>query len=552
MTPSPLRYDLTPFVNSSRHSVQEIQDPEYKKLEAKYATALQSKVNDPNFQRLFRNKTIAALFLDKVPKFTGTHHPDAKLVEKFGYSSSTILSMEIIRYLESVRNAPRLTQESKAFLEDWIERESDYLGLAIIFDGWRSANAEIMQQLAKGDVSSNVRLSAPEEEVKKVAVAISTKLSHLSPGQKFKMLGGYNIHETRVLLKKEQDGTFSLFHFNTAALNKSVEKFIFPPEVITNPTFWENFIKAKLGETSIYNMLTNFNTMGKRDFSVAEDESFLKTLQRSNTCPAQAVEAELRYERVLKGPTPEEGLIQYKLIKSLMAEKAVREERGQIDPHLFQILESKERSKHRYLHWWHIVQNPQQYEQIKDAYVELIKLTNPYADQLENLDKKLASTTSKISLLRFLDDLLEMKLAMLPRDEREKIFQKNAQLFQVDQTPILCLKRVEASSRVRGAVHEILEVNKKNAGGFWKYARTLLNHMPTFLASTLDTKLRSDTLTKEELLKLLSSYLGQEKPINAVPIIQEMLSEGLISRQDLDELIQKAGEPLKTALAKNL
>lgn len=549
MLPSSSRYDITPFIRTSYHTAQELNDPEYKQIEAKYAAELQTKISDPTTRQLFQNKVVAALFLDKVPKYLGTHHPDAKHVNRFGYSSSTFISMELIRYLSDIRHDPRLTKESQRFLDDWIAREHDYLGLAIIFDGWRSGNAEVMRGLAKGDVEHEIQFNAPEHEIKKVAAAIAHKLAHLKPGEKFKVLGGYNIHETRGLLKKEKDGTFTFYHFNTAALNESAEKYSHvSAELVSSPLFWEEFIKDKLGQSYIGKMLERFKQMGKKEWSSEEEKLLAKSLQRNNTCPAQAVEAELRYEKVLDGPTPEEGLIQYKLIKSLMVEQAVREEKGQIDPQLYQILESKERSKHRYLHWLQVVQNPPLYEQIRDAYVELIRLTNPFSDQLEAVENKLAHTHSEIRLLRFLDDFLQMRLGSVTPEQREIIFQKHAQLFKIGNTPILCLKNVESAFRIKDAVQRIVDSNKQNAGGIWKHLRSILHRMPTVIASYFETNLRSDNLTKEELIQLLRSYLDNDKTSNVVPVIKEMLTQQLISIQDLDSLINFSSGPLKEAL----
>lgn len=444
------RYDISRFVSSDArwkpHVHQKISDRSFQELEAKYQKQLQTLSNDPQLQQLMNNKVVAALFLDKIPK-TSSVKSDIQLVKKYGFSSSTIDSMQLIHYLQMVKDDPRLTVETRRELEIWIETEREYLDIAIIFDGWRSQSTAMMGILHSGSAASTkveqVKFSVPEDEIEKLAKALAQQFQSMEENQTFKMLGGYHVHETRLHFTKMADGTFTLYHFNTA-LDESLDKYTHIPETtLSDANFWVKFIKVKLESTENKNMNELLSSIGTKE-ELNEDERFaVKSRQSGDSCPGQVAEADLKHALIRAAWIPPDAEIEYKLVKSIMIEKALELEKNRVEPRLYALLQSKEQVKRRYIQWNNL--NSQQKLEAVELYVKLIKIFNP---------KFWVSKTPSIALLRKLDTVLNEELGCADKTEIEQVIRMHNQSAAKDIFPIECLKMYQQIAEVKETVQK--------------------------------------------------------------------------------------------------
>lgn len=501
------RYDISRFVTSSQQR-QKITDPKFQQLQSKYQQRLQTLSNDPGTQALFNNKFVAALFLDKVPK-TSVVLSDVRLVQKYGLSSSTLDSMQIILYLQAIKDDSRLAPETRQAIDNWIATEREYLDIAIILDGWRVEHSQIMGLLKSGLTGSfsldKLKFSPPQEEIKSMAEALAHQLQSLQPGQTFKMLGGYHIHETRLSFKKEPDGTFTLYHYNTA--EQRIEKYVhMDPKTLGDSQFWQTFLALKLDRTNMDKMSELLQSVGTKVTGLSEQDKLArKSQQKSDSCPAQAAEADLKHEIVRSFTDPRTGEQQYKLLKSLMAEKAVTVEAGQVEPRLFALLQSKERIKRRYLEWKKLEQNPQQMQSVEDLYRKLIALFDP-------IDTPRVGTTAE---LRRLDDRLNTLLKTASPTQLQQVKSLHDELWPQSQSPIIALKFFTQSANIKQAVNEVFATVTSLSSQTKSLLRSL---MPQRLQSYLETP---HLLTQD----VLTQYLRSEKPTDAVPIVVELLKQ---------------------------
>jgi hypothetical protein len=142
-------FDFSQFLTdyNDKSTVQKICDPNFQKLREKYQQNLQTITADPQVMLDLKNRTITALFLDKVSK--SPHLPEElEIVKKYEYSSSTINSIHLIEYLEKISTDPRLDLTTQKTIGDWVQTEKEYLELAIIIDGWRIQDPAMAEVLA--------------------------------------------------------------------------------------------------------------------------------------------------------------------------------------------------------------------------------------------------------------------------------------------------------------------------------------------------------------------------------------------------------------------
>ncbi len=416
-----------PLSNSDSEITIKVGEQGINKLVHKYENSLQKWMNQKSWQKILSNKSFSMLFLDKLGTTLPTNHPDMRMVKNLGYSSSTFASMELIRYIRQLKDDHRITKETKEILLQWEKEEMAYLPIAIIFDGWRSNNLQMRKLVYEKNFNSkDQKLSSIVDQKEKETLAsfISHSISQLSKGERFKLLGGHCIHETRLLIERDtiDDQKYKIIQFDTN--QEKVKEITTTLNKITNNEFWEKFIDLKIEEPILASMNNHLETLGQSNEVV---DAYRKSPQRFDSCQSQAVEADLKHAIITQSSSKSKGLEQYKIIKSLMAFTAKTEEKEKVDPHLYSLFEEKEKIKHRWLDWFMIVKDPEKHDEIKEAYFKMLKTIDPRINP-ENLKKRWENETPIMFIYR-LDKYLEKKLGKIS-GSKEKINElKNNSIF---------------------------------------------------------------------------------------------------------------------------
>jgi len=452
------KFNLSNFISPPSKSDQRLDSPGIDDLRHKYHLLISEQIKNPKLRHDFDNKIATALFLDKVIK-SGREHPDTELVKKLGASSSTFNSTEVIRLLQKIRSDPRLSDETRAAIDTWIQTEKEYLDIAIIFDGWRMQNPHIIKLLESGSVEpptiqrlgltmEDLAVNPPKEEVDTLARALATHIKSMKPGETFKMLAGCLNHETRLLIKKQEDSSFTIYHYDTG-VRDTLQKFgDVSATKIDTENFWKGFIAIKLGFSlkPLDKLLESLGTKEELD----ERESLAhKSTQMGETCPGQAVEADLKHQIVLSSKDPQEGVIQYKKTKALLV--SAEAEGEEFDPQISSLLKSKAMAKERYLEWAQVVTDPQKFEHLKNRYVELIDLIG--RAQASHKVTAALEQGSKVMILRDLDAILLHSLRHAPKAEIQTILKE---MKGKEDSPVLCIKQFLRIQRVQDLMKERL------------------------------------------------------------------------------------------------
>lgn len=138
---NPIRFNIDSYISKKK----EISDDKFGKVVNNKKEILQNYFNDEKLQVILSNKSVAQMFLDKIIILKGSSHPDVAHAHNYMWGSCTFSSMELIRLLKGILDDPELPRESRQIIEQWIQTESEYLPLAILFDGWRASNQELLE-----------------------------------------------------------------------------------------------------------------------------------------------------------------------------------------------------------------------------------------------------------------------------------------------------------------------------------------------------------------------------------------------------------------------
>lgn len=552
------------YKGKSDNNAQKIEDPEFASLQTKYAAQINAKLSDASVRQLYENKMVAQVFLDKTANTAGPGHPEVSFVGNFGYSSSTVASMQLIRYLKEIREDPRLSKETQQAIDHWIATESDYLPIAIIFDGWRSQNKEMVdfveakeKKIPKGGARA-FKFNPDPKEVEVLSKSLARQMGAMVSGQSFKMLGGFNIHETRLLIQKEATGKFTVYHYNTGfVMDKEGARFghmmvdisstlskipDVSSEKLSDPNFWKEFIDLKFSEPDMKKM----ESFLKRQLGESDPifDLMMKPQQKSDACPVQAAEAEFKHRIINAGTDNEEGLVQYKIVKSLISEKALELEKGRVDPKLYAMMEEKESVKHRYLYWWEIAKEPAKFEQVKSAYIELITSLSPGS---EAKIQEAMKGHSPLICLRNLDNMLNKLLIDSSAEKVEGIMQVHATLFTMDQTPILCMKYYPHAKKIAESVEKVRASSETFPGNVMSRLRGIASSIASVkIQKMLDPYLRGGEISHLGLVEVLKEYIKLEKSEKSLPVIQDLLNHSFINLDDVKALFEsqiKSGHP---------
>lgn len=329
----------------------------FQQILLKYEKIVEGYLSDHCFEKVLKNKSLALLFLDKVQH---QNDPDADQIQNYGYSSTSIASLDILSYLKKAMDQDVLDLETKKMLKNWMNQEKKYLPLALILDGIRASNRDLMKALQKKDADifdqQKFEFTIPLDDLKIVVKMIIHQLQELPIGEFYKVLGGHSTHETRFLFKKVNAQVFEVTHLNTGEVSPfSMITGRYACAEMTSKTlysvnFWLEFLTAKLREEDIL-WVEHFEVL--HHFQPLSQSKGLKSTQDFASCAYQSVMADLKYYLVSQRPDGSEslGILQYKILKGLMVEQALKE--TQSDPHydpcLIQMLKRKYDGKTRYL-----------------------------------------------------------------------------------------------------------------------------------------------------------------------------------------------------------
>lgn len=536
-SPIESRFDLGYYLKEptqksqkQRGGVGEPQKNAFKNLQNLYRDKIQGYLSERSWQQILYNKSVTQLFLDKMSKIYPASHPAMKISNRYEWNSSTFASMEMMHYLTSVLNRGELTEKSKNIIRNWLDTEKNYLPQAIIIDGWRITNPQILAGVKNPDVESlesatGIELNIDEEEIETMAKDLSRQMKNLEKGSSLKLLGGNLIHEVRVAITKDQENAVTIVSHDPASEITLVIKDV-EVSLVEDEKFLKDLIQAKLRS----NTEEILREVGK---NIAEHrDHYSKARQERNSCPVQAVMKEFKYSFLSAYDPVEEGYSQYKIIKSLMAKQALKSERQHIEPAIFRALEVKEKIRSRVLEWIETLENPEKLQETFQFYekafailgipLDMEKFSMPLnIGQIAALDKKLNELVSESYLL--------------PKEKRE--FQK---LCSTTGAPLpigIILKGGAESTITREFLDESIAFHKAFQGKATRLLGELFEYLPDSIQQPLVNALWEGEASIEDIRDVLKKSKVDEKTFGR--IVEALVGEDLLDRSKLANLLSQ-------------
>ena len=472
--------------------------------------------------------------------------------------------MELMHYLHEVMRDPRLTEESRKILSDWIVSESVYLPVAAVLDGWRIGAFKRLlssQKINESPKASDTKVNS--EEIRQFAAAIADHISHMEPGESFKMLSGHFSHETRFVVARNEDGAFTTYHYDTGGSFGYTKTAVKISEVdgkrLQELDFWQKFISLKVTEDGMRMMNGLIRGLGKME---TLSEELCKPVQRSNSCPFHAVEAEFKHTFVSHHRDLQVGLEQYKICTALMAEHAKNFESKTTDPALKDVFLAKEKIRHRYLNWVEIAQNQEQYERVKNQYIDAIKKMAEDGQFESNIDEILRiEENSFVNTLEALNKKFEK---CLKKRTKNKFGRSEVELLErlniSQELWMQCSGRIKSKTLLEFTLPHLRKNLKANSGIIGKCLEALRNfllhilprHLSYFVESHLYIGEIASNWFLDNLEKLVDS--GNEKEVQ--PIIRQYLRSPLYDHRTMGyvfrDLCNKGYFETATEVAKKL
>ena len=324
------------------------------------ASKSRSEVQHENKNRnaLYKIRVISMLFLDKIDRLIGEHHPNCLTARALVGTPASFASIEMIKYLSQLLIHPSLNANSIQHLNKWIASEQRCVPINFILDVWRA------------QFNTNKKISKDEVEI--FSVNLSCLLKSMKPGDQFKLPTGSIFHATRILLIKTTTETFDLIHFNTGAGtftlngtdNTACAYTTISTKALEDPLFWKQLIAALLSPTM--NNLNNLLQSLTSNLPIDVHPCLKKQLQKSGSCSIKSIEAEFKYSFISSFSNLEEGWEAYKQCKSLILSAIVKQDLPYLSPGLKETLQAKEKIWHRFQDWK--AATPEVLAAIKDVY----------------------------------------------------------------------------------------------------------------------------------------------------------------------------------------
>lgn len=338
------------------------------------------KSESEGLHKLYKFNSLSMMFLDKISRIYGKHHPDSLEVKKFVGVPNSYASIEFIRHLSNLINLSTLSENTVQHLKKWIAREQECLPFSLILDAWRSKLTE--------------KIKPTDEEMEIFSGSLANEMKVMKPGNRFKLPAGSLNHATRLEVIKNEDGTYDIIHFNTGLGTPIVNgKFStackypsIPAEKLEIPSFWKQFIEVQMQPSMdcMNDLLKNLKVE-----PVDIDIWLKKQLQENGSCTVHGIGAEFKHSFITGFAKLEEGWSAYKLLKSLMLSEAVKRDSASLPSSFRRMLIAKEKVRRRYLDWIGILDDPEKLKATKSAYTNALASLG-CVEVLENLPPLMA------------------------------------------------------------------------------------------------------------------------------------------------------------------
>ncbi len=488
-----------------------------------YSKRIQRHLGHFSWQRVLYNKSVSQIFLDKISRLYPKEHCVVKAVGEYGYNSSTFASMEILHYLNGILESPELTEQCRKNINNWMIEERNSLPYYVFFDGVREGHAGIMAGLWRGDLSAeqSEKIAVDQKNLEEMVKELSEQIASLEAGASIKLLGGSLVHEVRLVITKDFDGDlFTLTSHDAMGKDTIIVKNLNKDE-ITSEAFLRDLVTAKF-QANTDEVLKNFE-----GYSVCTDKNF-KAVQLTSSCSFFSILKEFKFTFLSTYKVEEEGILQYKIIKSLMADYATQTERENIDPQLFKALEEKSRVRKRVFDLLEYRKDPERLHLLLNFYEKALAIFDPGFD-FDAVKK--SPTDAAIFRLDKRLSYLDAKVHLLPED-REKLYA----LYSENRTklPVGVLMR----STIRRKYRDQLIKNSQDfsmsiQGSMTKGLSALFRYLPTSVERPVTEYLWGDVLRNNDLISFILSEMRDSEESELYALIEECIQLELIDSNDI-------------------
>lgn len=512
----------------------------FKKIAQKAKPRVQKILSASKSRKNLKNKSLTHFFLDKVSTLQGRWNPSNEIVSQHTWGSSTWASMEMIRYLSLIKDDKRLNPETKELIYEWIEQEKDYMPIAIVLDGIRASDQELVDHVMSPTPATKAKpfkVEIDPVEIKDLSNAIVEHLLNLPPGNSFKMLGGHILHETRLVITKKEDETFSVYHFNTrcgALEDSSFSIKSVRTDLLLDPAWWQTLLELKLEKDFMHPFDKHLSLLGVQ---IALPEIFQKALQKSDTCPTKCIEAELKQFIISNQEDEMVGLEQYKMIKSLMADVARTTKDNEIVPELVDIFRKKESIRHRFLDRHKLVKDTEEYEKTKHAYIKAICSMQKEDKEAEEEIHEVVSKKTPLMALSFLDWEFDKRSFNLSEEKYQEIVENH----DVIKKPEINagLKREYILEDLRKGIEWLIIHKSYLTSNIKPYVSPFLSYLPIRLGRAISSYLFEKEISEISQASLIRRYMimeSREKLIDTIKTLKKLnvLNDKVIEHIYLD------------------
>lgn len=502
------RFDLKYYLNKLQ---PEKKNPAFQELQNLYQKKIHRYLSDRSWQIPLYNKSVTQLFLDKIGKLYPEKDPFTKISSSFEWNSSTFASMEMIYYLEAVLESPHLKEESKANIRAWLAQERNYLPLAIIYDGWRINNPNVLDAVKKsnsqtGDNLKNAKISAPPKEMDVLVATLLEQIHTMKTGESFKLLGGTFSHEVRIVLTKTQD------KFTLNAFDPAQKETLTITDVILNEKFLKDLLQAKFSDST--------NAFLEKGGAKWVSDLYSKAAQIRNSCPVQAILKEFKAFFLSCSSSKTEGYSEYKIIKGLMAKQALDNEQSRVEPELFKALKISEMVRGRVLKWSETFKNPVEIQETVDFYQAAFAIVDPDFVMPEPID---------ITTIGILDQKLNgiIKRELILVEDRIKL--NNLCKKTNPLLPISYLLKRNAHSKI---LNDFLQFFVKYHESPEGKIKEWVKQKTQFFYSSFDKYWETVHTSKDDLIEFLSNERDIDDEIFP-KLIEEFFHQELLTERDV-------------------
>lgn len=542
-----------PERNLGKNNIDGIDGPKFSQLISKSQAGLQKRLDNPKVQEFFKNKSVSMLFLDKISRLIGKHHPDSMEAGKFTFGPSFFPSFELIRHLSNLKNHPNLSKNTIQNLEKWIEDEKNCVPFSLILDAWSSANQELTNFVTTEGYAPNVNnlkslVKPPPEEVEIFSNALAAEIKSMVEGDRIKLPAGSLLHVTRLEITKNNDGSFDIIHFNTGdgALRFNTElvtasKYVsIPAKNLEDPEFWNEFVEVKmqLQMSKLNDLLQKLNPDTPPENI---DRILKKQLQESNSCSFQSVEAEFKYSFISSFSNPDEGWQAYKQITSLMLTEVVEHESSTINESLERMLLFKGKTRQRYLDWMSIQNDAVKFTAAKTAYMDALS----YLGYDLGADKLEIENLSSLQTLSILDKNLNKCLNSVTFDKLIQVRDKFGSDLTFNHFNHVGFKQLIWLESTREVFQDIIDFSGLKGYTLLKLKQLSAIALPASQNAKVQSSINFPVLNPKELSKLLTEYLIRQDSTRTEQTLQTLQNANIINENfvyDADVIINHIKE----------